>query len=880
MSFRRECGCSLSGWASKRGLLALAVVAGGLLVSARSGAAPTYTWHSAFPWPAQASSLTVYDARRQRVFMYGSTKIYDDTNKFLPEHWEWNGASGTWAQLATSGRLPLTRQGIVLIGYDTTRGLTVVLSPTEGFWERNGDGGTWTLNGGARPELTYAEQLIYDSDRARFLVLARKVPSQPPTEIWEWDPVAGTLVQRTQTGMPTPTRTGGAMAYDAGRHRLVMVGGQTDPVPPDYATAYLSDVWEWDPATGAWAERAPTGNHPSARTIARAAYHAGLGHVFLFGGSDADWTYEGKTGLADLWEWDGTAGAWIAHAVPAGSPTPTGGPVYSLTYDGFRGRLVIFGGQGYKDETGVTWQDAMEWDDKTGVWLDRSPPCGREAPAMAYDPSSARVFMFGGYGSTDMNDLWAWSGAERTWLRLNPPVPQPGPREYAAMVADESRKMLVLSDGYGPAPAGDTWELDPARVTWSQRTTATGSGRRYTTLIYDPGRAKVLDFGGSSFAGSVFEWDAAAGKWTSRVTTGPMPSKRDAPLGAFDVARDRLVLYGGYPSGSGQFLSDTWEWNPADGTWAQRIPTSNTTPTETFSGMYYDSVRARVVMLSGPSSWAANTYLETASEWDGDAGAWAPVPIAVDTLAGDRPPVAYWPGVAFDSSRGVATMFGGKALSYMKETWELQVSCPPAPAACVAVAVRPDGGVADAGAADSIVRDSGLVETANRDGAADSVARDLRSNDSGPPDAGVADAGPAADQSTAVSDTAGASPEAGRDAAPDAGADSSEDTAGGVFDGNVDRHLTGAADANASSGGATKSSGCTCRVDGAPAPRGSGWTMLLGLLACGLVALRRRSVAPAGPNRSSGPQASAASSAAGAARNAERGPEDDIIRFA
>ena len=105
--------------------------------------------------------------------MYGSTKIYDYTNQFVPEHWEWNGTSGTWTQLGTTGRLPVTRKGVVLIAYDTTRNLTVVLSPTEGFWERNGDGdGTWTLHGDPRPELTYAQGMVYDADRARFLVLA------------------------------------------------------------------------------------------------------------------------------------------------------------------------------------------------------------------------------------------------------------------------------------------------------------------------------------------------------------------------------------------------------------------------------------------------------------------------------------------------------------------------------------------------------------------------------------------------------------------------------------------------------------------------------------------------------------------------------------
>jgi hypothetical protein len=689
------------GRSARLSLAVVIAIAAGVSSSGRANAAPTYIWRKAFPWPANFASAVVYDARRQRLFMFGSTKLPGLGGTYPAEHWEWNGASGTWAQLATSGTLPGNG---VLMAYDSTRNLTVMLAPKEGFWERNGDGaGTWTLRGGPHPELTYAEAMVYDPDGARFLILARQTISQPPTLIWGWDTATGALTQLAQTGTPpTPARTYAAVAYDAGRRRLVVAGGYADPVPPDYAITYLMDTWEWNPATGAWAERPTTGSKPSGRAYARTAYHAGRGHVFLFGGYNPSFDPSGKTGAADLWEWDGAAGAWLAHPLPAGSPVPDGGTNYSLTYDGARGRLMIFGGSGNTDPTGVLWQNAMEWDDQAGAWIDRSPPVGREGPALAYDPARARVVMFGGYGNgvSYLNDLWEWDGAAHTWTRRSPAAPLPEPREYMSMVADEKHGTLVLAGGTGLGPLPGSWVLDGAR-TWTKYASSSDTpGGSYTTLVYDTGREVVLGLSGGA-PGIVVEWDGASGTWTRRpLSTTPTPS-RQASLFAFDAARGRLVAYGGYMSGVGGFLGDTWEWNPADATWTLRAPAGSTPSDRTYTGMYYDSARSRVVMLGGLASAAANTFVDTAWEWDGVAGAWIATPIAAAQPSNTRPRVGYWAGTAYDSGRGVAVTFGGKSLDYLKETYELEVTCPASPASCVAVAPPPDGGVGDGGGVDA-----------------------------------------------------------------------------------------------------------------------------------------------------------------------------------
>ncbi len=789
---------------ARRLALAIVVAAVGLTRAPASSATAAYTWHSVFPWPTSYGNPVVYDARRQRVFMY--------------PNWEWNGTKGTWAQLSTPSTLPMSANLTPPAAYDTTRNLTVLLSPTEGFWERNGDTGAWTLRGGPQPALTYATQMIYDPDLARFLIVARD-NAQPPDRIWEWDPATGTLTETAQTGpQPTPTRTGAAMAYDAGRRRLVMFGGFTDPIAPDYTYSYIGDVWEWNPATGTWASRPTTGPAPSAREAALAAYHSGRGHVFVFGGQDANWAYDSKTGLADLWEWDGTAGAWIQHTLPSGSPEPAGGPLYSLTYDGARGRLVIFGGQGDRNTNGEVWKDVMEWDDTAGAWDDRRPPSGRDSPAMAYDPASGRVMMFSGYAAATSypDDLWAWNGADQTWSRRDLAGPPPS-RYYAAMAADEGRGTLVLCCGSGLSYWYDTWELNAVAGTWTSRTpSANVPGGRYGTLVYDSKRGKIYLYGGGD---TVVEWDGTAGTWTWQTATGTKPSSRSSPRVAFDAARDRLVAFGGYPANSPTFLDDTWEWNPADGSWAARAPAGSMPAGHAYVAAYDDTLRSRVVLLGGTYSNVTTLPIDTAWEWDGVAGHWTAISIAADPVSGTKAKQASWPGIAFDSARGVAVTFGGSSLEYLHETWELGVTCPAAPAPCVASVTSTDGGITDAGGrSDGGDRtDGGARDAAARPDAAWRPDAASRVDGAGHrSDAGTGDHGPA-------------------DAANDAPVVAGRDAASG------DGPRTTGVDAARDTSAPASASGCSCRASGAPAGAAwPSWQSLLAILAFVVCRRRRR----------------------------------------
>ena len=146
--------------------------------------------------------------------------------------------------------------------------------------------------------------------------------------------------------------------------------------------------------------------------------------------------------------------------------------------------------------------------------------------------------------------------------------------------------------------------------------------------------------------------------WNLRTPT-PSPAGATLPRMAFDIARGRAVLFGGWDAPVGNVVfQDTWEWDGT--TWTQRAPAF--VPTERESHvMAYDLQRGRTVMWGGQDF---NFNLLTATlEWDGTD--WAVIPVTTTPSGRLRA------GMAFDIARGRTVMFGGEANgTFFDETWE------------------------------------------------------------------------------------------------------------------------------------------------------------------------------------------------------------------
>ena len=539
-----------------------------------------------------------YDSARGRVVLFHGY-----------ETWEWDG--NTWILRATATSPPYAPPYHLrhAMAYDSARGRVVLFGgytfeDLADTWEW--DGTTWVERTPATsPSAREEFAMAYDSARGRVVLFGGRAVNSPNrlADTWEWD--GNTWVERTPVTSP-PARYGHAMAYDSARARVVLFAG-------DGASGYLADTWEWDGET--WIERTPA-TSPYARRRHAMAYDSAHSRVVLFGG---------ESGLADTWEWDGSV--WVRRIVPS----PLHRYSHAMAYDSARGAVVLFGGT---NDFVHGLDDTWEWDGN--AWLERSrqSPPARENHAMAYDSVRGRLVLFGGYGGINLADTWEWDGGR--WFERKPTT-SPIAGDYA-MASDSVRGLVVLVGGNSTAwnALANTWEWNGN--TWIVRAPATRPrGRAGHAVAYDSARGRVVLFGGSVtpspyYLADTWEWDGNS--WVERTPSTSPPAREDHAM-AYDSARDRVVLFGGYGAGD---LADTWEWDGS--TWVERTPTTSP-PGGSPQAMAYDSARGRVVLLVGSATW----------EWDGST--W------VQRTPPTRPPTRYGHAMAYDGARGRVVVFGG-----------------------------------------------------------------------------------------------------------------------------------------------------------------------------------------------------------------------------
>jgi hypothetical protein len=144
---------------------------------------------------------------------------------------------------------------------------------------------------------------------------------------------------------------------------------------------------------------------------------------------------------------------------------------------------------------------------------------------------------------------------------------------------------------------------------------------------------------------------------------------------AYDVHRQRTVLFGGYGTG-GAYLADTWEWDGND--WSQRLPATSP-PRRIHAALAYDPERRRTVLVGGEG---VQSILTDTWEWDGVD--WSERTPAVGPVRDSLPS----PRLAYDAARGRVVLFGASA-----DTWHYgpltRASSDPLGTACPGTSGRP-----------------------------------------------------------------------------------------------------------------------------------------------------------------------------------------------
>ena len=677
---------------------------------------------------ARYLQAAAFDEARKVVVMFGGESMAFNTGVATTsrEMWEWSPATGKWTNRTGTDLAPDARSGAAM-AFDSKRNKFLLFGGRAGSgfnyedtWEWDPTSGTWAnlTDAGNHPSARSQHAMVFESSTGKVLLFGggrsdsnsydKTGISVSSSDTWEWDPASKTWSALQPTKAPSPRHSFG-LVWDAGRNKAVLFAGMqkdssgVDGVPKQ-------DIWEWDPATSTWTEKTMQGGKPSPRYAHGMAFDGKRSRVVVFGG----WDISTGGDKNDLWDWDPTTGVWTERLTGSESNLPNPRKYASLVSDDGRERLLLVAGEvdGNSYGTGgmggspggaggvsggipipvgpaMGSKEVWELDGAKAAFTDRTSPPDTPGPrishAMAYNPTTGKVYVYGGMDSMGqpLDDLWAWDG--KTWKQIASDV-RPPARADSALAYDPARKSLILFGGqqnayypYDQPMLGDTWEWSESR-SWTPLKPTTSPPQTYGHgMVTDTTRNKILLFGGMSgynymwmSTSQIWEWDGSKTMWTNRTpaAAAAVPNGRMYPVIAYDEGRQRLLFFEGSSWNDTLSLSSSnsafWEWDPLSAGWALRDP-KDTLANGTGQGLYvaYDSVRRREVVVA---DLILNNE-EATWELDASGPTWY-VRSQVTT-----PTIRDNAALTFDSGRGVVVAFGGTLDgTYTDQTWEYSVT--------------------------------------------------------------------------------------------------------------------------------------------------------------------------------------------------------------
>ena len=259
---------------------------------------------------------------------------------------------------------------------------------------------------------------------------------------------------------------------------------------------------------------------------------------------------------------------------------------------------------------------------------------------------------------------WEWDG--QSWVELD----DMGPAGSVALIFDTSRSRTI-SFGSKDKQVDETWAWDGQE--WTQLAD-TGPGPRATTMAYDIARDRVVLFGGESLVtpgptgptiyADTWEWNGE--EWTQEEDQGPAARSGHGMI--YDAARKQTILFGGTAK---ETFGDTWAWDGQR--WKLLIGFGPAA--RYWHAMAYDDNAKQTILFGGsyPGMAGPRPVLEDTWSWDGKS--W----IQRQDMG---PPARFGAGIAYDSDRTTTVLFGGRGApdtgqtqnSTLHDTWELSVS--------------------------------------------------------------------------------------------------------------------------------------------------------------------------------------------------------------
>lgn len=242
-------------------------------------------------------------------------------------------------------------------------------------------------------------------------------------------------------------------------------------------------------------------------------------------------------------------------------------------------------------------------------------PSARFVGAMAYDPRSQHVILFGGGAPNSdpiRNDMWSWDGA--TWTELHPAT-MPS-RWIAPAVLDGDRAAVVLIASDADGNAAGIWQWTGSD--WVH--TATNGGPHLSfnfAFAYDPDHHQdVLAAGWTSFGpeGSATDtWLLRQAVWTHSQTDISAPG--GYAHAAYDEGRHQLVLVTPGGCAPNAWADAMWTWD--GNVWTRHYPSHRPPGGLGSQSMAYDPIGRQVLMFGGKSDELDSRVINQTWAWNG-----------------------------------------------------------------------------------------------------------------------------------------------------------------------------------------------------------------------------------------------------------------------
>jgi hypothetical protein len=194
-------------------------------------------------------------------------------------------------------------------------------------------------------------------------------------------------------------------AAGAGANRLYLYGGDDDGIVP-----VLDDLWYYQTGSNAWILVTPSGkSKPGPRMLA--GWSCGGGTCVLEDGS------KGCCLIDETWTYGEAANAWSKISCNASTPCPSGREAPTMAFDPTTQLHLLFGGSSlyYRVRPSANFNDTYMFNAATRRWAKLSPqhkPSPRKGAAAAFVPGVGIVL----FGGTDLSnvlcDMFVWTGTD------------------------------------------------------------------------------------------------------------------------------------------------------------------------------------------------------------------------------------------------------------------------------------------------------------------------------------------------------------------------------------------------------------------------------------------------------------------------------------